>query len=837
MLQQTARRGSARRLTVFLFVAWAAVAAVATPAARGQLIPLVPDPITTPELMDCAEAVGLSSQQRLQLLSLHDDYKQRYRQFEDHDIRKLQDALLDIAMQFTRGQFSIPERRELEDLLEQYRRVHAKAQTIDRTLFGAVGGIVADDQMPALQNARTRRELATYQAVVFELVHEFNHGAGVNLAEIVGGLDGSPGEIEQIDLILPGYESAMLRKARNIYAVLNEAVGIVLDTVDELGLRGMTPEQMMETFQDEEVQLSLQATFDEASKPLQAAAFELSQLNLRTFHRLLPVLAPANVADLRDRYYSRAYHDVYHGPGAWRERYRKALALDGLDGQRRQAIGAQRDDFVRQDDQLADNMVNLVEASREYRTFGQFSGEADDKDEEKIDDLRRRREALGERAEAALHALLGPELTAQLEGPDQEGHESTHVTQIVKADGTRQVIVDEGAARAESTDRPGAQAARRFIEDPLLPAPIDAKEVDLLAAQLGWNDDEKAVLSALLDDYRDEFDRLRTAPPESGQGAGEEQTDAEQAEAIRALFDALCEADDAFFDGANALATDEAQQRLVRRHHGMRSRHVATEAARKSVWSYRDDEEGFLDLVSIIASVDVPEPARAAVDEIEEGYTARVAPIVRRRLDAAWKAHRRMTMFRNLNQREGRASRTASEAMMERWRQAQSEARDCNKQIVAINRQTLQQVLAKLPDDAAWTLRYEYNRAAYPDIFRDRSSAEEVLAAARALPDLTGRQRERIDELTYEYRSDYFDLSERMVGLRRKRDFDPMGFQMPSREDIEGEIELQRLHFDREELTARARTHLRLVLTEAQAGLIPALERRRPRSRTRGSGL
>ena len=174
---------------------------------------------------------------------------------------------------------------------------------------------------------------------------------------------------------------------------------------------------------------------------------------------------------------------------------------------------------------------------------------------------------------------------------------------------------------------------------------------------------------------------------------------------------------------------------------------------------------------------------------------------------------------------------------MERWRQAQSEARDCNKQIVAINRQTLQQVLAKLPDDAAWTLRYEYNRAAYPDIFRDRSSAEEVLAAARALPDLTSRQRERIDELTYEYRSDYFDLSERMVGLRRKRDFDPMAFQMPSREDIEGEIELQRLHFDREELTARARTHLRLVLTEAQAGLIPALERRRRGPRNLGSGL
>jgi hypothetical protein len=166
--------------------------------------------------------------------------------------------------------------------------------------------------------------------------------------------------------------------------------------------------------------------------------------------------------------------------------------------------------------------------------------------------------------------------------------------------------------------------------------------------------------------------------------------------------------------------------------------------------------------------------------------------------------------------------------MMEKWREAQGEARDCNRRIVSLNRETLQRVLAKLTDDVAWTLRYEYNRAAYPDIFDDDEPAEEALAAAYRLEDLTPRQRQRINELAADFRHDYFELSGRMVELRSKRDFDPMAMEVPGRETFEREIELERLRYDRNERCARARTHLRLILTEAQAQRIRELDSRRP---------
>jgi hypothetical protein len=264
MLRQSNQPRSAGRLASSSLVALLMAVLLAS-AASAQLLPLVPDPITTPELMRCADALELSAEQRLQLLSLHDDYKQRYQEFEDRDIRKLQDALLDIAMRFTGGTFSIPEREQLEDLLEQFRRVHARSQTIDGTLFDAIAPMLAEDQLPALERARVSRELATYQAVVFELVHELNQGSGVNLSEYVLTLDCTADELAQTELILPGYERSMLRKARTIYRVLDEATTVILDMIDELGLRGMTPEQMFETFQDEQVQQSLMATFDEAS--------------------------------------------------------------------------------------------------------------------------------------------------------------------------------------------------------------------------------------------------------------------------------------------------------------------------------------------------------------------------------------------------------------------------------------------------------------------------------------------------------------------------------------------------------------------------------------------
>jgi hypothetical protein len=818
----------AARAAILLLIAVLAAVTLAS-AARAQLLPLVPDPITTPELMRCADALELSDQQRLQLLSLHDDYKQRYQQFEDHDIRRLQDALLDIVMPFTRGLFSIPERERLEDLLEQFRRVHARSQTIDGTLFDAIAPMLSEDQMPALERARINRALATYQAVVFDLVHEVNQGAGVNLSEYTRTLDCTPEETAQIELIMPGYERSMLRKARTIYRVLDEATTVILDKVDELGLRDMTPEEMFRTFEDEQVQQSLMTTFDEASRPLQTAAFELSQLNLNTFHRLLPVLGGAHASELREWYYRRAYSDVYIGRAAWRDRYERALRLDELNATRRSAIQAQRDDFIRRDDQLTDTLIRIVESSRQYRTFAQFNGADPMPNQERLFGLVGQRETLGESAIAALNALLGPELTAVLDDEPKAKHDrradaasaggshESHQTGTVEAD-------------VRTTERETRQDERRRIEDPLLAEPLTTDDMELLAGRLGWTESETAVLSSLHHDYLEEYDRLRSIPDDEETEKNGEQGDVDD-EMIWSVFEALRGADDAFFDNAAILAEGDSLKRLVHRHRDMRRRAVMIEATRETRWMFADNEEGFVDLVALLERDNIPQATRATLQTLEDGYEAQVTPMIRNRLDATRTAHRRMEMAREMRRRGGPAARRLADGMTEKWREAQSEARQCHTRIATINRETLAQVVAKLPDDAAWTLRYAYNRAAYPDIFDDDTSAEKALAAAYGLDDLTPQQRRRLGELASDFRREYFELSRQMVELRRGRDIDLMSREGPRRQDLERELKLARLSYDRDELSARTRTRLRLLLTDDQERRCGELDRSQGRRR------
>ena len=102
-MKTTIHTRATRSIALSRFVVACVALLVLAFAARGQVMPLVPDPITTPELMKYADLIGLSDQQRLGLLAAHDAYKERYRQFQDRDVKKLRDAVVDIALRFRPG--------------------------------------------------------------------------------------------------------------------------------------------------------------------------------------------------------------------------------------------------------------------------------------------------------------------------------------------------------------------------------------------------------------------------------------------------------------------------------------------------------------------------------------------------------------------------------------------------------------------------------------------------------------------------------------------------------------------------------------------------------------
>ena len=456
-------------------------------AASAQSNPLSPDPVTTPELMKYADMIGLSDQQKLSLITAHDSYKMRYRAFQERDVRKFLDDLIDIGMRFQRNRFQIPPRDELEGIIDQFKRLMNSTHALDRSLFDEVASSLTEDQLLKLPRARTARDLSIYRELVMEFAGEFNPGARVDFAEIMRGASFPPEAVQAADPIIAEYQSSMLSRARGIYEAIADASKVILDLIDELGIRDMTPDKMMAMAQDQNVMLKLQGTFDEASKPFQAAAFELSQLNYRTFKRLAATLPPQQARYLRERYYDIAFDDAYQGRAEWEQRYADALVLPSVAEQQKQDIQAQQEAFQFREDGMIDGVVADMEAAREYRSFQQLSERSNDPIRKRIEELRERRASLNAEAISTLEAILGPEFVA--------------AAQQEKL--ARKQAAEAAAQNATALALPAAASEQKAIEpanDPYFPPPMSLEEFNRICAALAMSEGDRSVASTLYDD-------------------------------------------------------------------------------------------------------------------------------------------------------------------------------------------------------------------------------------------------------------------------------------------------------------------------------------------------
>ena len=783
------------------FIVGVVAALVLAVCARAQVMPLVPDPITTPELMKYADLIGLSDQQRIGMLTAHDAYKERYKQFQDRDVKKLRDAVVDIALRFRPGRFSIPPRKELEEIVEQYKRVLNATHAVDRTFFDEVSASLTEEQTLKLQRARTARELAAYHDLIREFAGNFNRGAGADLTELVRELKLPPEELEKAEPILVEYESTTLSKAREIYATMTKAVSVVLDVIDQLGLRDMTPDKMMALMQDQNTIVSLQNTFDEASKPFQAATFDLSQLNLRTYKRLAAVLSAEKTAALRAAYYERAYSEAYRGLGRWQQRYRDALDLKELTDEQKQNIQAQRDSYVHQEDSLVDNVVPALEASREYRTFDQLRNEEQAPIYQKLEDLGKRLTSLDENATAALYGVIGPELTARLDEKNPKDIQAaSHGAHIVAVDG-------DGSAQVIAAPEP---AAIEEHEDPLLAQPMSAADLKQINAAVEFSQDNQTVLSTLYDEYRGEYDALRKSPlefehPDTKPTAGDE------AKARRSRAEALAAIDAKFFDNADVIADTPRQHLVLRWNRDARQREAVNKSAQAFGGGWYGFQDAYADPILFLARTPLDDATSQAVQAIVDDYSGRIAPMVMARLDTARELQRRM----NAQQRAGRVEGGEQAAQMarEKWMQSMRDLRKLNKDIRAVNRQALADLSDHLPSSIAWTLKTGYNRDAFPEIYQDPESADKVIDECMSIGELGASEREAVMQINDSYRTEYTAICDRMIDLRQqRRDFDFTRDEMFKRDDVDREVELERLRFERKEISARAKLRIKLAL-------------------------
>jgi hypothetical protein len=775
-------------------------------SAHGQGLPMLSDPIDTDRLVEYADLLELSPDQRLGLEPIHDAYMARFARLRDGEIQDFQDTLLDVGMSFMRSQFRIPERKRLEEVIESYKSVLARITEVDRTLLGELEGLLTDEQRERMVRVRHLRELEVMGLIVLEMSGEMNEGARPNLSELLEKLELSPRELEAIAPARAAYEAALLARVRDLHEAFEEAAMFALDTVDEMGFREMTMLELAELGEDPEMIAQIQVRFDEGSKPVQVANHAIAELNLRTFRTLAPLLDPEAAEAFRHEYYRRAFPNAWPRRPAWRERYDRAGRIEGLAADVIESLRSTKAGYVRQDDQAVEALVEILHESRAYRTFGRLSGMEPNPEEAKRDELRERRATIAEQAEATLASLLGPEAYAAIDGVSGETDEEAAASAAA------------AAAKGGSKAGTGASATKEEERMPRvrgLPGPMPARARATLADRLELTADQQAVLKTLHQDYRAEWRSLLEGAREAGEDLDEDTT--------AAAWSALARLDDTLFEEIELTLTADDTAWALGPLRSARRATVLTSATRSL--TRRGDDEGWVDLVTLALGSSLTNEDLEAIAGALDAYAQRLEPLLVERLDLARTARRRRATMERVRQSDKPGAEQLADSVEAKWAEARRATERKTGEIGALNRSALGDIASGLDDAAGRHLRFSYNREAHPDVYRGAVELEKMFDTALALPDLAPHQRDRIAEVATDFRERYDELAERSIRLRRART--PFT-EMPTLAQIEREIALERLQFDTRELAARTRLRLELSLSAEQAEALPP---RRPRRR------
>ena len=96
---------------------------------------MLPKPITSKEVDNYAKRLVLSKQQVRALEPLHEKYREDFRQLRENDI---QDFLDETAKMMEGGMMTMPQRKTIEKMLRNIKRILGKIKNLDNRFFSQV---------------------------------------------------------------------------------------------------------------------------------------------------------------------------------------------------------------------------------------------------------------------------------------------------------------------------------------------------------------------------------------------------------------------------------------------------------------------------------------------------------------------------------------------------------------------------------------------------------------------------------------------------------------------------------------------------------------------------
>ena len=791
---------------------------------------MLPDPMTTRQLMEYADRLQLDASQRLAIESIHDEYKNEFRTLRDGEIADFLEET-----RSWQGMDGMPQREVMESFINKMERLQASIKKLDDGLFDRLVPVLSEEQLPMLARVRLARERQRYSA---QQMMSMTGRKPVDLSEVFFATDLPPDVLADIDPAIAQYERRLTSAMRQMSKAAGGMYLDMFDAFEELGYGGMSEEELADPEVMTRVMEDMQRIWSELGARMTEMAAKIAELNRKTYRRVAALLPQEVARGFRNRYYSQAYPELGFILAMERhERFRRVMKREDLSDEQREALTAAIDVYRQQLDRVADDAVKLIEAQRESSSPFDFDPETMQDHQQKLLEVQAKARELMMSTMSAIREIVGEETMAgRVEDAQQKALALAGIDALMAAQ-TDQDTNGEGQAE-DAGDRDG-QFARRI--DPLIPGPISRREIARYARDLDLDDGKRSVLEELHADYVQQFNAIDAIVelPEANQSlwsydptAGTVQPATVEAiervdQLRRKAIEEITRLDHEFFDDVQSIVSDEHEQTIARLQ--MRRLRQTYNSNAAGAYSSGPDQsvEASIDLVELVENRRLDNDHVQRIDSILARYEESATDLFRQRFEAQLDFQRAFQKWWG----ESQALQGDPAAMMEyaqRYQEIMGDASEklgeAGRRVATLNRQMIDELIAALPEEAGRSIRRAYDRKAFPSIYNDPVSVDRHLTEALKLEELTEKQREQLDGLAAAYRPEYERLCQAMVANVDRDGMNPMNFEPVDWQDYQQrEEQRQKLRFDRDELSYRAINRLKAVLSPEQIERIGGL--------------
>jgi len=839
---------------------------------QAQSIPLLTDPIKIRELELMSNQLGMTTPQREAIINVYDNYIEDFARTRSSEIKDFEDAIAEAAETLGFMQFNIPERALVEELIRKAQRAMKAIHRSDNLFFEEVIGMLSEKQRKTLGRVRIARELEAYEIFVTKLLGQLNRGVRSQIRELYERIEPEPNT--EIEEALDAYDQQYLREVKEGFDAVIETIRLALDQIDELNVRDMDQQALMMRFMaDPEAIEDLKRRGDILLKPIVDQAYEISQLNWKTWKKIDAMLDEEEARKLQLWYFSKSFYDAVRGGKKIEGYLGRALSMKELSEGQRIDLEAIRESFRMKWAKKTKNHADILEKSRKVQTIAIMSGAVATEFDEKLAAFYSNRKEYIDDTESRIDGILGKKFVSMLKEANNKNKSHTHNEPFaVRADGSSvevQVVTsgvaaeltpeeieamkesgemqlissssDEIVVVGQSTVTSSSDSVKtNEVEDSnsiyggeSIPKPIAPKFPSRAATILGLDENGEMIINAVYDEYRHNYKEVKISASAASKETQEDNTlsDGERMRKTRdassAAADAVATLDTTFFEDLAAITGLERENANLKMLENHRDRQRT--AAPEDPFGWRGSEGDTIDLVGLYVMSDdsvelhdgLSDKSIRAIRKAMQVYHGQVVGPHEAFVTATYDLnHIQDAMWlMDDSEQNGRTS----EAIQGRLRDAFTSIRDSKRALLLVNQTVMENLLEQIPESEFWKVRMEFVSKAYPDVFKKSADLTKMLTAANAISSLDASQQSQLETLKSKYRYDYWNLCESMIENHRSNAAAKSGEEFMNKEDIHRQLRLETLHFERKELNDRIRMRLRMVLQENQVKDVPGL--------------